>query len=159
MVMKTHQYSIKVEWTGNKGSGTFDYRAYSRDHIISNPEKETQINGSSDSAFYGDSARYNPEDLLIASLSSCHMLWYLHLCVNHEIIVIDYIDQAEGVLQENKDGSGQFKEVTLKPTVTISNKKNNDLAIKLHEKANEMCFIANSCNFEIKYQPTIKHPD
>ncbi len=154
--MKTHQYSIKVEWTGNKGSGTFDYRAYSRDHIISNTIKNTQINGSSDSAFYGDASRYNPEDLLISSLSSCHMLWYLHLCVNHGIIVVDYIDHAEGILEENKDGSGQFKEVTLKPTVTISKEENKELALQLHKKANEMCFIANSCNFEIKHQPIIK---
>ncbi|APD06852.1 hypothetical protein UJ101_01333 [Flavobacteriaceae bacterium UJ101] len=154
--MKTHQYSIKVEWTGNKGSGTFDYRAYSRDHIISNAIKNTQINGSSDSAFYGDASRYNPEDLLISSLSSCHMLWYLHLCVNHGIIVVDYIDHAEGILEENKDGSGQFKEVTLKPTVTISKEENKELALQLHKKANEMCFIANSCNFVIKHQPIIK---
>lgn len=154
--MKTHQYSIKIEWTGNKGSGTFDYRAYSRDHIISNAKKETVINGSSDSAFYGDDTRYNPEDLLIASLSSCHMLWYLHLCVNHGIIVVDYTDYTEGILEENTDGSGQFKEVTLKPTVIISKEENKELALQLHEKANEMCFIANSCNFEVKHQPTIK---
>ncbi|MFV0530913.1 MAG: OsmC family protein [Flavobacteriales bacterium] len=154
--MKTHYYSTKVEWTGNKGSGTFDYRAYSRDHIISGTGKTTQINGSSDSAFYGDSSRYNPEDLLIASLSSCHMLWYLHLCVNHGIIVINYMDQAEGVLQENSDGSGQFKEVTLKPTVTINKKENIDLALQLHKKANKMCFIANSCNFKINHEPIIK---
>lgn len=154
--MKTHQYAIKVEWIGNKGSGTFDYRAYSRDHIISGTNKTTPINGSSDSAFYGDATRYNPEDLLISSLSSCHMLWYLHLCVNHGIIVIDYVDYAEGILEENKDGGGQFKEVTLKPTITISKKENEELALQLHKKANEMCFIANSCNFKIKHQPTIK---
>ena len=155
--MKTHKYSIKVEWTGNKGSGTFDYRAYSRDHIISNPIKANQITGSSDSNFYGDKSRYNPEDLLISSISSCHMLWYLHLCVNHGIIVIDYIDQAEGILEENQDGSGQFKEVTLKPVITISKKENKELALQLHEKANNMCFIANSCNFQIKHQPQIKN--
>ncbi len=154
--MKTHHYSIKVEWTGNKGSGTFDYRAYSRDHIISDSKKETIINGSSDSSFYGDDARYNPEDLLIASLSSCHMLWYLHLCVNHGIIVTDYKDYAEGILEENKDGSGQFKEVTLKPVVTISKEENRSLAMELHQKANTMCFIANSCNFEVKHQPHIQ---
>ncbi len=156
---RNHEYAIKVEWKGNKGSGTFDYRAYSRDYVISEAKKEKVIEGSSDSAFYGTNSKYNPEDLLIASISSCHMLWYLHLCVNHGIIVMDYVDCAEGIMQENEDGSGQFISVTLKPVITISaddsDSEKEILAMKLHQKANEMCFIANSCNFKIQHEPTI----
>ncbi len=154
--MKTHQYSINVEWTGNKGSGNFDYRAYSRDHTISNPNKNSKIKGSSDSAFYGDITRYNPEDLLISSISSCHMLWYLHLCIDNGIIVIDYKDHAHGTLEEDNDKGGQFKKVELNPEVIISKDSNIDLAINLHKKANKKCFIANSCNFKITHNPSVK---
>jgi len=153
--MGKHHYKITTEWTGNKGSGTLDYRSYSRDHLIFDENKETKILGSSDSAFSGDPKKYNPEDLLIASLSSCHMLWYLHLCADHQIIVTDYIDEASGTLEIPRAKGGRFKEVTLNPKVTIANKDKKDLAMELHKRANEECFIANSCSFPIHHEPTI----
>lgn len=148
---KEHQYKTNLVWTGNKGSGTMDYRSYDRDFTVV-VEGKTPITGSSDSAFLGDKTKYNPEDLLLSSISSCHMLWYLHLCSKHEIVVMEYKDNAVGVMVENADGSGQFREVLLQPEVLISDKSQKDLANTLHEEANKMCFIANSLNFPVKHQ-------
>lgn len=152
---KDHLYKTTVTWTGNKGSGTMDYRSYDRDYVISVNGK-TDISGSSDSAFLGDKSKHNPEDLLLASISSCHMLWYLHLCSKNEIVVIDYKDDAAGVMEELADGSGKFKEVTLHPQVLIADKAHLELANSLHQEANKMCFIANSLNFPVKHEATSK---
>jgi len=149
---KEHQYKSSLVWTGNKGSGTMDYRSYDRDFVVSIVDKPP-ISGSSDSVFLGDKTRYNPEDLLLSSISSCHMLWYLHLCSKNEIVVIEYKDNAVGVMVENADGSGQFKEVKLYPEVLISDARQIDQANALHEEANKMCFIANSLNFPVKHEP------
>lgn len=150
---KEHQYKTAVTWTGNKGSGTMDYRSYDRSYVISIDHK-ADISGSSDSDFMGDKTKHNPEDLLVSSLSSCHMLWYLHLCSQNDIIVMDYKDNAIGTMLENPDGSGHFSEVTLYPVVTITKAEDQDKANALHEQAHKMCFIANSCNFPVKYQPS-----
>lgn len=152
---KNHVYATKITWTGNKGSGTMDYRSYDRDYTITANGKP-DILGSSDSAFLGDKAKHNPEDLLLASISSCHMLWYLHLCAKNEIVVIDYQDEASGTLEEQADGGGKFKEVTLHPKVIIADKAHIPLAQNLHAEANKMCFIANSLNFKIQHQPSCK---
>ncbi len=111
--------------------------------------------GASDPLFLGDPTRYNPEELLVSSLSACHMLWYLHLCTTHKVIVTAYVDSAVGVMQETADGSGKFKEVTLYPCVTVESGGMIEKAKKLHHDANKMCFIANSCNFKIRHEPKI----
>lgn len=152
---QTHKYKATITWTGNKGSGTMDYRSYDRDYAIKIEGKEV-LYGSSDSDFLGDKSKYNPEDLLLAALSSCHMLWYLHLCSKNNIIVIDYTDTAHGSMVEHLDGSGKFTEVTLHPIVTIANKQNLVLAEQLHKEANRMCFIANSVNFPVRHLPVIR---
>lgn len=153
--MKQHNYQVTIEWTGNEGKGTLNYKSYSRDHLISSIGKYGPINGSSDPSFLGDKKRYNPEDLFLSSLSACHMLWYLHLCSTNNITVTAYTDKATGVMEEQKDGSGKFTEVTLHPVVKIKDEKMHDRANQLHHEANKMCFIANSCNFKIKHNPTI----
>lgn len=150
---KEHQYNANLVWTGNKGSGTMDYRSYDRDFIISINGKP-QISGSSDSAFMGDKTKYNPEDLLLSSISSCHLLWYLHLCAKQEIVVMEYKDDAVGTMIENPDGSGKFSEVVLHPQVVIADETQKELANSLHAEANKMCFIANSLNFAVKHIPT-----
>ena len=150
---KTHNYDLTVKWTGNKGHGTFDSRLYGRDHKISSPNKP-DILGSSDSSFRGDKTKYNPEELLLAALSSCHMLWYLDLCADAGIVVVDYTDNASGVMEEKPDRSGSFKEVTLKPVVTVSEESMVEKANELHIKARELCFIANSVNFQVNHKPT-----
>ena len=147
----THHYEITTEWTGNLGSGTLDYRAYKRDHRITAPGKAAAIEGSSDPKFRGDPKRYNPEELFLASLSSCHMLWYLHLASANGITVLEYIDRAEATMKENVDGSGQFSGVTLKPEVHIAQADKVELAKSLHQEAGKKCFIASSVKVEMRY--------
>ncbi len=151
--MKSHQYNIKVEWTGNQGNGTLNYKSYTRDHTITGNGKYSEIRASSDPSFLGDKSRYNPEDLFLSSLAACHMLWYLHLCSVHKIVVTDYIDRATGIMEEDKNGSGKFVAVTLHPEVHIEDESHIKKANELHTEANKMCFIANSCNFKIKHDP------
>jgi organic hydroperoxide reductase OsmC/OhrA len=149
---KNHHYSTTVRWTGNKGAGTGDYRAYERSHEIVVEGKPT-IAGSSDPAFRGDAAKHNPEELLVASLSACHMLWYLHLCADAGVVVTDYIDQASGIMSEGDTGVGRFTVVTLKPRVSITEESHSIRAQELHEQAHRLCFIANSVNFEVRVEP------
>ncbi len=149
--MKKHDYQITLEWTGNKGSGTFDYRSYSRDHVTKAKGKSAEILGSSDPSFRGDNSRYNPEELFLSSLSSCHMLWFLHLCSVNDVIVLEYTDNPKGTMVENEDGSGQFSKVVLCPDVKVSKQSMIEKVNELHHKANKMCFIANSCNFQIDH--------
>lgn len=151
--MKKHDYNVKVEWTGNQGKGTLGYQSYSRDHVISEAGKYSEIHGSSDPSFRGDKAKYNPEGLFLSSLSACHMLWYLHLCSVHNIVVTGYVDNATGVMEETKGGSGRFVEVMLCPEVVIESEEHIVKANELHAEANSMCFIANSCNFKIRHSP------
>ena len=153
--MTTHSYSLCVTWTGNTGTGTRDYRAYNRAHEIAAPGKPV-IAGSSDPHFRGDAARYNPEELLVASLSTCHMLWFLHLAANAGIIVTDYRDEPIGTMHESADGSGRFTEVVLHPTVTVRNGASGETADALHHRAHAMCFIANSVNFPVRCEPRIE---
>ena len=152
--MKRHTYQVQVDWTGNDGAGTKTYKGYRRDHTIVS-EGKPAIPGSSDPNFRGDPARYNPEELLVASLSSCHMLWYLHLCAVNKVTVLDYHDAASGVMQENDDGGGMFVSVQLKPVVTISADSDPGKALALHHEAHRLCFIANSVNFPVEASPEI----
>lgn len=150
-----HTYKSKICWTGNSGTGTNDYKSYERSHIISIDTK-VDIQASSDPAFRDDATKHNPEDLFLSSLSSCHMLWYLHLCSLAGIVVTAYEDNAVGIMQESSNGSGMFTEVTLHPSVTVTDASMIDQANALHHEANKMCFIANSCNFEVKHEPSCK---
>lgn len=149
-----HGFSVTVEWTGNLGSGTSNYRAYSRDHEISG-EGKPAMPGSSDPAFRGDASRYNPEELMIASLSSCHMLWYLHLCAVNNVAVISYTDAATGIMALDADGGGRFESVTLRPRVCIAAGSERATALRLHSEAQRLCFIANSVNFAVHHAPEI----
>jgi organic hydroperoxide reductase OsmC/OhrA len=150
---KDHKYSVTVQWTGNTGTGTSTYRGYERAHEISADGKPA-IAASSDPAFRGDRARWNPEELLLAALSSCHQLAYLHLCAVEGIVVVAYEDHAEGWMQETADGAGQFTRVLLRPKVTIS-AGDAAKAKELHHEAHEKCFIARSVNFPVKNEPEI----
>ena len=114
-----HSYEISLQWTGNLGQGTSSYRAYSRDHEVRAAAKPFIV-GSSDAAFRGDASRWSPEDLLVASLAQCHMLWYLHLAATAGIVVNAYSDTPIGTLSEEDDGAGRFREVLLRPKVTVA---------------------------------------
>ena len=152
--MKQHTYNVRVDWTGNIGQGTKTYSGYRRDHAIQSKDKPV-IPGSSDPAFRGDPNRYNPEELLVASLSACHMLWYLHLCAVNQLNVLDYQDEASGVMAENEDGSGEFVQVTLQPKVTIQTGQDSARAHQLHHEAHRLCFIARSVRFPVEVTPVI----
>jgi len=148
-----HNYNLTTKWTGNKGTGTSDYRAYERSHIIQ-IENKVDIAGSSDPAFRGDKTKHNPEELLLAALSTCHMLSYLHVCVMNGVIVVDYTDNATGKMVETPNGGGHFEEVMLNPVVTVKDSSMIEKANALHHKASELCFIANSVNFPVRHNPT-----
>ena len=152
---QTHRYETHVLWTGNRGQGTASYRSYERSHEISVAGKPL-ILGSADPAFRGDKTQYNPEELLVASLSACHMLWYLHLCSVAAVVVTHYVDRAVGTMTETQDGSGKFSEVVLKPVVTVALTSDAKQAEQLHEQAHHFCFIANSMNFPVLCQPLIQ---
>ncbi|MCU0430510.1 MAG: OsmC family protein [Cytophagaceae bacterium] len=148
--MKQHQYELSILWTGNEGEGTSSYTSYSRDHQISGIQKMTVIEGSSDKAFRGDETRYNPEELLLASLSSCHMLWTLHLCAEAGIQVLAYSDKPTGIMIETEDGGGKFTLVQLHPSLLITDENQRSLLPSIHHKAHQRCFIANSVNFPVE---------
>jgi len=151
---KEHLYTTAVMWTGNTGQGTKTYTSYERSYTLSiNGKKDIQC--SSDAPFRGDTSKHNPEDLFLAAVSSCHMLWYLHLCSDNQIVVTAYSDHAVGKMIQTDKG-GHFKEVTLYPSVTITDGSKVALANSLHQEANKHCFIANSLNFKVYHKPNCK---
>lgn len=150
---REHHYALQLRWTGNKGEGTAGYRDYDRTHEIS-IEGKPVLTGSADPAFLGDPSLHNPEDLLVASLAACHMLWYLHLCADAGIVVTGYEDNASGTM-EQQAGKAHFTSVVLKPKVTITTGGDVEKAEKLHERASELCFIARSVNFPISHEASI----
>lgn len=151
---KQHAYTIKLEWTGNLGSGTDAYRSFSRDHEIGGPGKPP-IPGSSGLGPRGDAHRYNPEELLASAIASGHMLWYLHLCVGENVIVTHYTDEGTAVLLEAINGPGHISEIILRPKVVIEAGSDIELAQSLHQKARQMCYVANSVNFPVRCTPTV----
>jgi len=148
-----HHYEVTVEWTGDRGSGTRDYKSYGRDHTVSALGKP-QILGSSDRAFRGDPDRWNPEELLLAALAQCHMLSYLHLAATHGVVVIDYTDAAVATMVQARDGGGRFSSATLRPVVTMA-AGDPQLALALHSRAGELCFIASSVAFPVGHEPRV----
>jgi organic hydroperoxide reductase OsmC/OhrA len=150
--MKKHAYQTNLTWTGNQGLGTEKYNAYKREYTIKILNK-VDILGSSDPAFLGDKTKHNPEELFVTSISSCHMLWFLHLASTKGIVVINYTDTATGVMIEKEDGSGYFESVTLNPFVVITDPARIDETNELHQISNKYCFIANSLNFKVKHNP------
>lgn len=154
MAVQTHEYTVNLKWTGNQKGGTTSYQAYDRDHEISMPGKVT-IPGSSDPAFRGDRSRYNPEELLVAAISACHMLWYLHLCADSGVEVTEYVDVPLGRMIESSGSGGHFTDVLLRPKVTIARETSKKDAEALHSQAHERCYIANSLNFPVRCQPRI----
>ncbi len=151
---KQHTYSVTVKWTGNTGTGTSSYRDYERAHEISAAGK-ANIEASSDTAFRGDPARWNPEELLVAALSSCHQLWYLHLCAEAGVIVLDYVDNAHGQMEETPNGGGRFTRVLLRPRVTVAAGTDLAKAREMHQSAHALCFLANSVNFPVEHDAEI----
>lgn len=153
--MQHHAFAATVEWRGNTGAGTANFRSYQRRYEI-RADGKPSIPGDMDPAFGGDAERYNPEDLLVASLSACHMLWYLGLCAKAGVVVTAYLDQAEGTMALDANGNGQFTHVLLRPKVTVAAGTNLDRARDLHRQAHERCFVAKSVNFAVEHDPVLR---
>ena len=150
-----HRYALTVTWTGNTGEGTSTYRGYRRTHQVT-AEGPPELLGSADRTFHGDRERWNPEQLLLASLAQCHMLSYLHACVEAGVVVTHYVDHPTGSMRTETDGSGRFTEVVLRPEVSVADDTMVESAIKAHHRANELCFIANSVNFPVRHEPSVR---
>lgn len=150
-----HNYKLTEVWTGNKGDGTKNVRTYDRSHTVSIQGKP-ELLLTTDNPHVGDSSKLNPEDLLVTAISSCHLLSYLYVCSLEGIVITSYIDNATGIMIEKSSGGGNFKEVTLNPTFYVADESMVEKAIDLHHKAHEICYIANSVNFEVKCNPTCK---
>jgi organic hydroperoxide reductase OsmC/OhrA len=152
-----HSYEVAVEWQGNRGTGTSDYKSYGREVLVTAVGKP-DIAASADRAFRGDAQRWNPEDMLLAALSECHLLSYLHAAATHGIVVTAYTDAASGVMEQTADGGGHFVSATLRPVVTISS-GDLQLAQHLHAEASAQCFIAASVNFPVHHEPAVRTED
>jgi organic hydroperoxide reductase OsmC/OhrA len=149
-----HHYRLRADWTGNRGTGTSGYRDYDRDVRLS-VEGKLDILGSSDKPFRGDPTRWNPEDMLLAALSECHLLSYLHACVTAGVVVVSYQDDATGTMIEDGAGSGRFADVLLRPRVVVADESMVEAARAAHKQAHEWCFIANSVNFPVRHEAVV----
>jgi organic hydroperoxide reductase OsmC/OhrA len=149
-----HLYTVDLRWTGAGETGTTSYTAYSRDHEV-RVEGRPVLLGSSDPAFRGDPTRYSPEELFVAALSQCHLLWFLHLAAADGVVVVDYRDEAVGRMRVESAGAGQFTEVLLHPRITVRGGEDvTDARVAaIHERAHEHCFIARSVNFPVRHEP------
>ncbi|MCS5719880.1 OsmC family protein [Herbiconiux sp. CPCC 205763] len=150
---REHHYTVDVAWLGNRGSGTSGYRDYGRQSVVTAAGKHP-LEASADRTFHGDADRWNPEELLLAALSECHMLSFLHVAVQHGVVVTDYTDAARGVMEQQGDG-GRFTSVTLHPVVTVTEPVDDELMATLHHEANAVCFIASSVNFPVHHEPRV----
>ena len=148
---KQHAYTSKIVWTGNRGQGTSTYRGYDRTWSIITPGKPV-IECSNDPLLGGDPTRPNPEDLLLSSLSSCHMLWYLHLASSAGIAVSHYQDEPVGVGETSPNGAGRFLSATLRPAIHVPKGTDIAKADTIHHEIHTYCFIARSVNFPVAYE-------
>ena len=153
-----HGYEVSVEWTGNRGTGTSAYRTYGRTNVVRAAGKP-DLPGTADTRFFGDADRWNPEELVVAALSQCHLLSYLHVAVRSGVVVTGYTDTANGSLAVDPDGGGRLTEVDLHPVVTLEDESQRALADALHGEAHRLCFIANSVNFPVRHHPVAPGDD
>jgi organic hydroperoxide reductase OsmC/OhrA len=151
--MREHTYRARVEWTGAARGPASDYATYSREYRVEVDGKPA-LTGSADPFFRGDPALHNPEDLLVAAASACHLLTYLALCAREGIEVVSYADEAVGTMEET-GGSGRIARIVLRPRVTIA-RGSVERALALHERAHTDCFIARSVNFPVEHQPAVE---
>ncbi len=149
-----HLYTVDVRWTGAGDTGTTSYTSYGRDHEV-RVEGRPVLLGSSDPAFRGDPTRWSPEQLFLASLSECHLLWFLHLAAVDGVVVVDYRDEAVGRMRVESAGAGQFTDVLLHPRVQVQGGPDvtDERVAAIHERAHEHCFLAGSVNFPVRHEP------
>jgi organic hydroperoxide reductase OsmC/OhrA len=153
--MTEHRYELVVTWDGNRGPGTATYTGYGREHTVAAAGRPV-IAGSSDPGFRGDPARWNPEQLFVASLAQCHMLWFLHLCADAGVVVTEYVDEPVGTMRTGAGGGGRFTDVLLRPRVVVAAADQCEEAAALHDRAHELCFIAQSVSCPVRHEPTVR---
>ena len=153
---REHTYKTTVTWTGNKGTGTSGYRSYERAFLLAAGEKPA-IAGSADPAFRGDRACWNPEEMLVGSISACHQLWFLHLCSEAGLAVESYVDHAEGAMESEADGTGRFTGVTLRPSIAVAQGTSTAKIEALHAAAHDRCLIAQSVTFAVRCESTVRY--
>ncbi len=154
MNTRHHEYSACIEWTGNTGEGTATYKSYKRSWQLATSGKPL-VECSNDPVLGGDPTRHNPEDMLVASVASCHMLWYLHLCAVAGITVTSYKDIPLAIGEMEASGAGRFKSITLRPQITVTITSDVVKAQAIHDDVHQYCFIARSINFPVKIEPEI----
>lgn len=147
-----HEYTVNLAWTGAGPDGTASYTSYERDHEIT-VEGKPALLGSADPAFRGDPSRHSPEDLFVAALAQCHMLWALHMAARHGVVIVGYTDRATGTMRVSSAGAGQFTEVTLHPQLTVRGAVSEETVAAIHRDAHAHCFIARSVNFPVRVAP------
>jgi len=157
MTERSHRYRTQLTWTGGgAGADASAFRHHDRSYRLEALGKPA-IAGSAEQVFRGDARRWNPEDLLVASLSACHHLWYMGLCAAAGIVVVAYADDADGeMIEETPGGAGRFVRVTLRPRVTVAAGADRDKALALHEVAHRNCFVARSVNFPVQHAATVE---
>ncbi|TYL51398.1 OsmC family peroxiredoxin [Nocardioides sp. BGMRC 2183] len=148
-----HHYRLGVSWQGNRGGGTTGYRDYGRDVLVRATGKPDLL-ASADPAFRGDAGRWNPEEMLLAALSQCHLLSYLHSAVRHGVVVTAYVDEPVATMSQSGHG-GRFTDVLLRPQVTIADPALAETAQAIHAEAAANCFIAASVNFPVRHEPAV----
>lgn len=149
--MATHTYQLTLSWTGNTGTGTSGYRDYRRD-VLARSEGRPDLELSADKPFRGDPSRWNPEVLLLAALSECHLLSLLHVAVTHGVTITAYEDLPVGTMEQEGVG-GRFTRVLLRPRVTVTDPQHVALMEQLHREAGQACFIASSMSFPVQHEP------
>ncbi|WP_292834091.1 OsmC family protein [Microbacterium sp.] len=149
-----HSYRMRSRWDGNRGTGTSGYRDYDRS-VTLEIEGKPDLQASADHPFRGDASKWNPEDLLLAALSECHLLSYLHACVESGVVVLEYRDEATGTMRLDGRGGGAFTDVLLRPAVVVAEASMIAPAQAAHAQAREWCFIANSVNFPVRHEATV----
>lgn len=152
--MRSHSYAVTAVWTGNTGTGTSGYRDYARSVDVTS-DGVPLLPVSADRAFRGDRTRWNPELLLLAALSECHLLSYLHACVEAGVVVTGYRDAASGTMVEDGAGGGRFTEVLLRPQVVVADHAMVEAATGAHALASQRCFIAASMAFPVRHEPRV----
>lgn len=151
-----HEYTAKVVWTGNRGEGTKTYKGYDRTWNIETPGKPV-VHCSNDPLLGGDPTLPNPEDLLLSAISSCHMLWYLHLASNAGVAVQAYHDEPIGTGESEPSGAGRFLKVVLRPIIEVPEGTDTEKADAIHQEIHKYCYIARSVNFPVQYNATYRH--
>jgi organic hydroperoxide reductase OsmC/OhrA len=148
-----HRFQALITWTGAAKGPAESYRTYSREYKVE-IEGKPDLTASAAAPFYGDATLHNPEDLLLAAISGCHLLSYLAIAARQGVVVTSYTDEATATMAI-KDGKMRFVEATLRPRVTITPESDREKTMSMHHQANHECFIANSLNFPVHHEPEI----